>query len=208
MKFLCLISWKTYDVDDYQHTVRIKRSEIRELTTEEINEFIKNPPEYGSKPKIKIIKQITPIQTPNPQSVFNKVEGLLGQIISNSKRDYDKDGKRTITIRLDKLQKLIANGETPEVDNTVGQELIEDYILYAIRNSSKEAWPKDSIGEAKLLGYIMYIINQFKPVETTKEQPTIKNKCSCINPHYGFKTINICTDCNGIKDEEYFKNLG
>lgn len=66
-----------------------------------------------------------------------------------------------------------ANGGSPEVDNTVGQKLIEDYIVYALRNHTKEAWSKDSTGEAKLLGYIMYIFNQFKPRETDKKEPIV-----------------------------------
>ncbi len=67
--------------------------------------------------------------------------------------------------------KIPNNGEKPEVVNTVGQELVEDYILYILRNHTKESHIKDSIGEAKLLGYIMYVFNQFKPVETDKEKP-------------------------------------
>lgn len=46
-----------------------------------------------------------------------------------------------------------------------------------------------------------------KPVTTTNEQPKNK-KCSCIKPHYGFTQIAVCTDCDGVKDDEYWKKLG
>lgn len=46
-----------------------------------------------------------------------------------------------------------------------------------------------------------------KGVETDNEQP-IQNQCSCKKPHYGYKSVAVCTDCNGIKDEEYWKKLG
>jgi hypothetical protein len=51
-----------------------------------------------------------------------------------------------------------------------------------------------------------YIKKLQNGVETNKEQP-IKAKCSCKKPHYGFKTIAVCTDCNGIKDDEYWKKI-
>tara|TARA_R110000823_G_scaffold214021_1_gene343852 strand:- start:56258 stop:56590 length:333 start_codon:yes stop_codon:yes gene_type:complete len=51
----------------------------------------------------------------------------------------------------------------------------------------------------------IYLLKQ-NGVETNKEQP-VKSQCSCKEPHYGFKNIDVCTDCNGIKDDEYWKRL-
>tara|TARA_R110000772_G_scaffold54130_1_gene123548 strand:- start:64266 stop:64778 length:513 start_codon:yes stop_codon:yes gene_type:complete len=31
--------------------------------------------------------------------------------------------------------------------------------------------------------------------------------CSCKVPHYGFKSIAICTDCIGVKDKEFWNKL-
>jgi len=59
--------------------------------------------------------------------------------------------------------------------------------------------------ETEIYSKIDRLIN--KPVTTTNEQPKNK-KCSCIKPHYGFTQIAVCTDCDGVKDDEYWKKLG
>ena len=43
-------------------------------------------------------------------------------------------------------------------------------------------------------------------VETDKEE-LVKLKCSCKIPHYGYKYIQICTSCEGIKDDKYWRRI-
>jgi hypothetical protein len=54
------------------------------------------------------------------------------------------------------------------------------------------------------LNQLISSIKKQNGVETNKVQPG----CSCSEPHYGFKSVEVCTDCNGIKDDEFWKKLG
>lgn len=91
-----------------------------------------------------------------------------------------------------------ANGETPEVDNTVGQKNVKQHIQYILRNHCKESWPKDSIGEEKLLNYILYIFNTFKPVTTDKEKPVLQQHEDIAN--------HDCY-CGTIKKDQIYNKL-
>lgn len=114
---------------------------------------------------------------------MKEIEKVSGYSIPSD--HASKHTSTVINILVSKINEIVthlnqANGETPEVDNTVGQKLIEDYILCILRGHTKEAFPKNSIDEAKLLGYIMYIFNQFKPVETDKEEPFTSNELNTL----------------------------
>lgn len=94
------------------------------------------------------------------------------------------------------------NNPVPSIDK-LRQKIIKrlnDYDdLYHLKKDVKQLIISNFI--------IMEMQNLQNGVETNNEQP-IKSKCSCIEPHYGFKEIAVCTDCNGIKDNEYWKRLG
>lgn len=126
---------------------------------------VKNPEKYPH-----LFEEIIPTQTPNSQSnerLLQKLNLIKNQLDAK----WYGTAKNTLNDLIIKLSKEVANGETPVEDNTVGQTLLEDEILYIIRNRTKEAYPKNSIGEAKLLDSLLKCFNNSKPIETTKEQP-------------------------------------
>jgi len=99
-----------------------------------------------------------------------------------------------------------ANGETLGEGNPVGQvgdELIGDLSLLYLSLDMNSYFTHER--NERLKAFISNVVN--KPRTTDKEQPIIKNQCSCKKPHYGFKSISICTDCNGIKDDAYWTAL-
>lgn len=125
-----------------------------------------------------------PAQTLNPpkEGLIKNMEDVLINARRNIRQGLSINAEERIDKALQYLNEL-ANGETPVEDNTVGSKYVRNSILYNLRNHTKEAWPKDSIGETKILNQLMYIFNQFKPVETTKEQPVWKIDCKYKNRH-------------------------
>lgn len=53
MKFLCQLNWQTSECE-YEHHYKQKHSEVKLMSVDEMNDFVKK----HSKPKIKILKEI------------------------------------------------------------------------------------------------------------------------------------------------------
>lgn len=203
-KFLCQIKWITYECQDEDH-YQDQHLEVKEMTVLQMNEFVKS----HIKPDIKILKEIIPTKTLNQKPIFNKVDGLLEKILSNSRKAYNSMNKRIVTIELDKLRELIANGETPEEANPVGQVKIRE-IYYSKTASVWKFYGKDKDSTApvrkddiKLIEInctdevyynIIIMLHEIsklyfnKPLETTKEQSI----CSCKTVKGSSEAISCC----------------
>lgn len=105
---------------------------------------------------------------------IEKLKDVLGEISFQ----HILGNRKKINEIIDHLNQ--ANGETPEVDNTVGQTLLRNRILFTLRNFTKEPWTENSIGENDLITELLYHINESKPVETSKENPFIINELKTL----------------------------
>lgn len=89
-----------------------------------------------------------------------------------------------------------ANGETPiskTEDNPVASI---EWFIQKLRKFTKTGYGEKFISE-----FEKYLIQHAR--ETDKVQPT----CTCKVKHHGYKIINVCTDCNGIKDKVFWEEV-
>jgi len=127
---------------------------------------------------------------------MTEVYEIIKQSLDNCTRMTEASKVDEATRVANKIVKLKDN-PVPSIEKEV------DEITLELANAKYYGASPDLCVRASNLIYELFEQNG---VETNKEQP-IKSKCVCKDPHYGFKTIDVCTDCNGIKDDAYWNRL-
>lgn len=136
-------------------------------------------------------------KTLNPSEEKGFIERVI-EILQQAKKDIEPCVRINNAIAI-----LKANGESPEVDNPVGQvniEIVDDFLDQFEGNWIKEDY-------LILQEFVKYIN---KPLETTKEQPKYYfYRIEFTNDNFQRETLcgTLSSDINPIKTFENFKRL-
>jgi len=121
----------------------------------------------------------------------------INKFINIFNENFSKFHNMSFRKQLEVFYDQIKDNPVPSIDNLI--EICRQMVYLAASNPKQKVYAIKTINEE-----FQKLQNG---VETDKEEP-IKSKCSCIKPNYGFKSVAVCTDCNGIKDDEYWEKLG
>lgn len=132
-----------------------------------------------------INEKLIPVKIPNPSE-------KKGFDIKKLPNNLYTSPTYEVSIKINQILDYLsnqANGEKPEVVNTVGQTVtaLKDNILYVLRTYTKDPFHENSSSEKYLLDMIVKCFNNSKPVETDKEEPKYFWKLHCKNRDNTYK---------------------
>lgn len=172
-------------------------NEIKKLDISEINKFRSDIIETGLTRKLnEVIDVVNNIlmKTPNP----SEEKGLLNFLLEKGSKWQNRISEPCISFTVKELKDLLANGETPEVDNTVGQTILSDKELHQIRIAlALISTNGNYIYTDDYIDYMMIKLQKLngKPVETDKEESKYRlDKPVVNNRAHDFTLTNLQTN--------------